>query len=65
MLPDLRRETHRHVKLGWRDMKIARLVGRQMLERGFNDLARKFPRLPDAKPADGITGKTNFDRSLG
>src|SRR6266851_10449253 len=36
-----------------------------MLECGFDDVARKLARFANAQPADGISGKSNVDGSIG
>src|SRR6266851_1788965 len=36
-----------------------------MLKRGQDDVTRKVARFADAQPADGISGKSNVDGSIG
>ena len=45
--------------------QVTRLVGGEMLQRGFDDLASEFARFADAQPSDGVAGKTDFDGALG
>src|ERR1019366_3066009 len=45
--------------------QIARLVGRKMLQRRFDDLARKLARLAHAKPPDSITRKPDVQGARG
>jgi len=45
--------------------EVPRLVGGQVFKRGLDDFPRQGSRLTDAEAADGVTGKADFNGSLG
>src|SRR5580658_45734 len=57
ILRDLLRRAHSH--------HIARLVGRKVLKRSFDDFPRALPRLANTEPADSIARKADFDGPQG
>src|ERR1700728_2413614 len=44
---------------------VAWLIGGEILECGFDELARALARFADAQASDGITGKSDFNSPLG
>src|ERR1700677_1384611 len=45
--------------------QVARFVGGQVFERGFNDFARAFARLAYTESSNGVSREANLNRALG